>query len=102
MARPKKGGSLAEERLNPGSLIEEVSMSPCSFKADLFTFELVDQYPVRFDMGIPEGPPLALKRMIPIRNRQWQSFNEQIQQGSQLLHVFASLLHLPYIPLELT
>ena len=63
MARPKKGGSLAEERLNPGSLIEEVSMSPCSFKADLFTFELVDQYPVRFDMGVPKRLFIAFQRM---------------------------------------
>jgi len=40
--------------------------------------------------------------MIAVCRRQWQSFDQKIHQGFHLVHVFASLLHLPYVAPELT
>ena len=59
-----------------GSFIEKIGMSPGAFEADFFSVELVDQYPVRFDVCISEGALLALKRMITVCSRQWQSFDQ--------------------------
>ena len=82
-------------------LAKEVGMPSGPFKPHNIAGELVDQQPVRFNVGIPKTAPIALERVIPAL--WWEGFpvDQQSHQPLDLFHILATLLNGLQVPLKL-
>ena len=72
-----------------------------AFEANVVFFQRVNEHPIGFDMAIPASGKFSAQWMVLVFGRQEVSCNQEIEEASERVEVFAPTIHPFHIPLEL-